>query len=270
MHSCACATPASLLWRHTLAADLLRSTQALATQRARTCLLSIALHPSKTATLATCARITPAKLTWRHIQACACRAVCRRGVVAGQGPPRASRRRLAAPHTHSQQRTGYARRTLTAAPRAQVADAAAGKDYLKTGEPDWKTAHPASHKLLGGAVTVYDPALYEDTSTKIYNSLRGAVLAPTFLQYAPCLLFSQPYGFGMFPYGVSIQPTGKGLTLGFHALGFESADVELKAPSGGNGRVADAGTASGHISLQSLCLQEFSSSRQASTSFPKA
>ena len=110
-------------------------------------------------------------------------------------------------------RTRPARTALTATSRGQIADAAAGKDIYKTGDEDWRKRHPASHKLLGGAVTVYDPALYEDTSAKISNSLRGAVLAPTFFQYAPCLLFSQPYGFGMFPYGVSIQPTGACLTL---------------------------------------------------------
>ena len=104
---------------------------------------------------------------------------------------------------------------LTVTPRAQIADAAAGKDFRKTDDQDWRSRHPASHKLLGGAVTVFDPALYEDTSTKISNSLNGAVLAPTFLRYSPCLILSQPYGFGMFPFGVSIQPTGKGLTLGF-------------------------------------------------------
>ena len=97
----------------------------------------------------------------------------------------------------------------------QLADAAAGKDYTRTGvEEDWQKFHPASHKLLDGAVTVYDPALYEDTSSKVNLAVRGAVLAPTFFQYAPCLLFSQPYGFGMFPYGISIQPTGACLTLG--------------------------------------------------------
>ena len=103
----------------------------------------------------------------------------------------------------------------TVIPRAQLADAAAGRDYTKTGvEQDWRKFHPASHKLLDGAVTVYDPALYEDTSAKVNLAIRGAVLAPTFFQYAPCLLFSQPYGFGMFPYGISIQPTGARLVLG--------------------------------------------------------
>ena len=104
----------------------------------------------------------------------------------------------------------------------QLADAAAGRDYTKTGvEQDWRKFHPASHKLLDGAVTVYDPALYEDTSAKVNLAVRGAVLAPMFFQYAPCLLFSQPYGFGMFPYGISIQPTGARLPLG--RSGFLSA-----------------------------------------------
>ena len=101
---------------------------------------------------------------------------------------------------------------LMVTPHVQVADAAEGKDFLTAGgmlQPDV----PASHKLLGGAVTVHDPALYVDSSAKINNALNGAVLSATFLQYAPCLLSTRPYALGVSPTGIDIQPTGRCLTL---------------------------------------------------------
>ena len=90
--------------------------------------------------------------------------------------------------------------------RAQIVDAAAGKDFsfFHGLTPDT----PASHTLLHGAVTVTDPALFVDASSKINNIISGATLSATFLSYAPCLILNQPYGFGVFPFGLNVQPTG--------------------------------------------------------------
>ncbi|KAK9839651.1 hypothetical protein WJX81_003451 [Elliptochloris bilobata] len=88
---------------------------------------------------------------------------------------------------------------------SKIADAAAGKDFHSHG---LQSSTPSSHSLLHGAVTVNDPALYVDSSSKIVTSISGATLAATFLSYAPCLILTQPYGFGVFPDGVNVQPTG--------------------------------------------------------------
>ena len=125
-------------------------------------------------------------------------------------------------------------------------------------------------------MTVYDPALYEDTSAKVNLAVRGAVLAPTFFQYAPCLLFSQPYGFGMFPYGVSIQPTGARLPLKRLAC---SNDSGLFASGLVHTHVAQAHVQRWHVQrwhrleqllIYTLVAQVYSSSQQAGTTFPRA
>lgn len=47
-----------------------------------------------------------------------------------------------------------------------------------------------------------------DASSKVNNIVSGAILSATFLSYAPCLILNQPYGFGVFPFGLNVQPTG--------------------------------------------------------------
>jgi hypothetical protein len=103
-----------------------------------------------------------------------------------------------------------------------VADAAAGKSFSNSpavteGEasndtpalPTNGTAGQTSgaHRLLGGAITVNDPALYMDTSAKVVNNLVGVAISGAFIRYAPCLILSQPYGLAVFPYGVNVSPT---------------------------------------------------------------
>lgn len=88
---------------------------------------------------------------------------------------------------------------------SKLVDAAAGKDFSNFHGLEPST--PASHTLLHGAVTVTDPALFVDASSKINNIISGATLSATFLSYAPCLILNQPYGFGVFPFGLNVQPT---------------------------------------------------------------
>jgi len=47
-----------------------------------------------------------------------------------------------------------------------------------------------------------------DGSSKISNVISGLTVAAQFISYAPCLILTQPYGFGVFANGVNIQPTG--------------------------------------------------------------
>ena len=103
---------------------------------------------------------------------------------------------------------------LSALVRAQIADVAQGKPLTHDGGSDnsdffhgLTPSTPASHTLLHGAVTVTDPALFVDASSKINNIISGATLSATFLSYAPCLILNQPYGFGVFPFGLNVQPT---------------------------------------------------------------
>lgn len=73
---------------------------------------------------------------------------------------------------------------------------------------EFSSQQPAVHSLLGGALTVIDPALYTDTSAKVVNEWLGATLSSSFITYSPCLIFNFPYGFGLNAFGASIQPTG--------------------------------------------------------------
>ena len=96
--------------------------------------------------------------------------------------------------------------------RAQIADVAQGKPLTHdTSDNDFfhglTPSTPESHTLLHGAVTVTDPALFVDASSKVNNIVSGAILSATFLSYAPCLILNQPYGFGVFPFGLNVQPT---------------------------------------------------------------
>jgi len=106
--------------------------------------------------------------------------------------------------------------------RAQLSLAAAGKDFHSqditstqsdqagggSGGGTAAAAAPTSKTFLDGLITVNDPALYVDGSSKISNVISGLTVAAQFISYAPCLILTQPYGFGVFANGVNIQPTG--------------------------------------------------------------
>ena len=108
-----------------------------------------------------------------------------------------------------------------------MADAAAGKSFSnspavtegKAGADPSALLTNGAHGLLGGAITVNDPALYADNSAKIVNDLAGVSISGAFLKYEPCLIKSRPYGLGVFPYGANIRPTAIYITpSGFNVM----------------------------------------------------